>query len=215
VSHQFIDYDAHTEFFYRLVYRLDNGQATRPLQRLGEQSYGSIWAERMMTENRPPAGISLGAGSRKPKFPWKTPVQALRRPSGKIPELTYQNARAGGNLNTRGLERVDFLRNEDEMPKGWHVSRGSTSRPVGRPMVDNPSKATLRKRRQRNRDKLSKGKETGVIDTPTIAERISKLEREYTRQRGEIDEVARQVGLRFDQEAVQEAVDEFLKEALD
>jgi hypothetical protein len=53
------------------------------------------------------------------------------------------------------------------------------------------------------------------MEPPTIAERISRLERECTRQRGEIDEVARQVGLRFDDEAVQEAVDEFLKEALD
>jgi hypothetical protein len=53
------------------------------------------------------------------------------------------------------------------------------------------------------------------MEPPTITERLSKLEREYTRQRGEIDEVARQVGLRFDNEAVQDAVDKFLKDALD
>jgi hypothetical protein len=50
---------------------------------------------------------------------------------------------------------------------------------------------------------------------PTIAERVTELELEMARQKAQNVEVARQLGLRFDDERVQSAVEDFIRESLE
>jgi hypothetical protein len=52
------------------------------------------------------------------------------------------------------------------------------------------------------------------IQTPTIVERVTKLEMDFERQKNQIAELAVQVGLSFNDDEVQEAVVRFLKTAL-
>jgi hypothetical protein len=171
----FLDYDANGEFFYELAYRLANPEpeVVRPLQEFVELPPPARWVEPMMVENRPPLEISSLGGYRKPKYTWRTPIRALRRPSQEIRGLRYQQSQAGqtSSTNTEALVRTDFLTR-----KGWVPARGSTDRKRGRPMVENPSKATLRKRKQRERDKLPKDRKVlSMLDSrPTVAERITQ-----------------------------------------
>jgi hypothetical protein len=57
-------------------------------------------------------------------------------------------------------------------------------------------------------------KKTMPIQTPTIVERVTKLEMDFERQKNQIAELAVQVGLSFNDDEVQEAVVRFLKTAL-
>jgi hypothetical protein len=118
-----------------------------------------------------------------------------------------------GRWNTPAQRILDLWRrgrNEDEK-QGWiHAERRR-----GKQAVRTSKTFPVRWQHLERLSVTPPNREPGDMEPPTITERISKLEREYTRQRGEIDEVARQVGLRFDHEAVQDAVDEFLKDALD
>jgi hypothetical protein len=111
----------------------------------------------MMTENRPPLGVNTGGGYGKPKFVWSTPVEALRRPSRRIAGLKYERAQFGGSLSTDDLARIDFMSGS---APGWIVRKYgdvvTTRRGRGRPPVENPSAATLRKRKQRERERMTK-----------------------------------------------------------
>jgi hypothetical protein len=85
----------------------------------------------------------------------------------------------------------------------------------------NTTPAAAKKRRQRLYTQMSlirhayTGRKETMDTAPTMAERVTALQVEVSRQREQNIEVARQLGLRFDDEQVQSAVDTFIRESLE
>jgi hypothetical protein len=122
-----------------------------PLRAAGFDSpeAGNPRIEKMMVENRPPLAISAGGGYRKPQFVWETPIEVLRRPSGRVPGVKLHQARFGGSLGTSDLMRVNYLETQP-----WLVWEPRITKRRGRPPIADPSPATLRKRKQRKRERV-------------------------------------------------------------